>query len=486
MKKIASLGLVTYLFLLGILTLAPFDFRYIPRENWLERSFGVGIFDVTANLLLFLPWGVFLSILLPRSKRSKRIPQLVFLSAGLSLSIELTQVMIPNRFPSVVDLVVNTLGSIIGYFMTERIIQKRGSVWIERHGYPLALGGLIVYLLFLFSLSLFSWEKLDRWDPGVSLWVGNGPDKKSGWPGALYFLAIYDRALNDQEIGRHYKAGHRFKPETDLLAFYPFDEREGTVAHDRAKTDSPLDLVVEGKVTWLKPAGAAIEEPSYFVSREPARSIQRQITARHRFTVESWIEPAPFGAGGFGDIVRLTKGPADDHLILRQQSRELVFDVRNRIKKYSIWSALETPGLRLSSGPTHLVAIYDLGRMALYINGRKVGGAVLTDGFFLIADVLALNTIAVGGRAFLGFVVFWPFGLLLSFVFRVRSAGRAIGVALAGWSLFGIMQMLQVQHPAVFFTSRTAWAPMAAILAGVVSGGFIRAQLQPAGDEDKS
>lgn len=482
MKRIASLGLVAYLFFLGILTLAPFDFRYVPRENWLARSFGIGIFDVAANLVLFFPWGVFLSILLPRASRAERLRRVVFLGGVPSLLIELTQIIIPNRFPSVIDLVVNTLGSIIGYLITERITRKRRSVWMERHGHRLARGGLIVYFLFLLSLALFSWEKLDRWDPDISLWIGNGPNRESDWPGTLYSLAIYDRPLTDPEIGQHYQAGHRFKPESDLLAYYPFDERAGRVAHDRVGIDAPLDLHLEGKIFWLKPAGAMMDERSYFLSKEPARNIQRRISAGSRFTVEVWIEPAPFGAGESGSIVCLTKGPADDHLILRQHSRELVLDVRNRIKKYSVWSALETPGLRLSSEPSHVVAMYDRGRMALYVNGRKVGGAVLTDGFFLIADVLALDTIAVGGRAFLGFVLFWPFGLLLSLVFRVRSTGRAIGVVLAGWALFGIMQMLQVQHPAVFFTSRTAWVPVAAILAGVVSGWFIRAQLQLAGD----
>jgi glycopeptide antibiotics resistance protein len=484
MKKVTLLCMVLYLCFLSILTLSPFDFRYFPRENWLQRSFDLGVFDVVANFLLFSPWGLFLSLLLAPSGPRNRLRQGILLSAGLSLSIELAQIMIPSRFPSLIDIVSNTAGGAVGFLISEKILKKRGAVWIARCGNKAAVAGLIFYLIFLFLLALFSWEKLDRWEPGLSLWVGNGPDREDRWPGQIFSLAVYDRALTEEEIGRHYRAGHRSGPDADLekseVVRYPFDEGAGTVAHDRAPGGSPLILQVrEGAVTWLDPAGVAFEGPAYFFSRDPAGKFLRRIGAGSRFTVEGWVVPALLKDGEVGSILLLSKAPDRTHFVLQQQGRDLMFDVRNRNKTGQNGSALETNGLKLSSRPTHLIAIYDLGRMALYVDGRKVGGAILTDGLFLMADRLALNTIAVGGRAFLGLFLFWPFGLLLSFVFRVRSPGRLIGAALGGWLLFGVMQMLQVRHPAVFFTGRTVWVPMVAIVAGIFSGWFVQSHLQP-------
>lgn len=477
--------MLLYLFFLAVITLSPFDFRYLPRENWLQRSFDVGRFDVAANLFLFSPWGLFISLLLPPSEPSRRLRQALLLSAGLSLSIELAQAIVPSRFPSFIDIVSNTSGGAIGFFISEKILKKRGEAWIGRYGNRAAAAGLAVYLLFLFSLALFSWEKLDRWEPGLSLWIGNGPDQEDRWPGKFFSLTIYDRALTEAEIGRHFQAGRRFGAdrllEENEVVRYPFDEREGTVAHDRAP-GPPLTLRLEGgEATWLDPAGVAFDEPAYFVSRGPDEKIGRRIGASSRFTVEGWLVPAPLKDDEAGDILLLSKAPDATHFILQQQGRDLRFDVRNRLKTRQIGSALETNGLRLSSRPTHLIAIYDLGRIALYVDGRKAGGAILTDGFFLLADLLALNTIAVGGRAFLGFFLFWPLGLLGAFVFRVRSAGRLVPAALAGWILFGLMQLLQLRHPAAFFTARTVWVPMAAILAGIFSGWFVQSQLLPGG-----
>ncbi len=77
----------------------------VPREP------AAVAFEFLANVALFVPLGVLLSLAWPRLS-----PWLV-IGAGFVLSgaIELTQFTLPSRFPTVGDVVANTTGAAIGY-----------------------------------------------------------------------------------------------------------------------------------------------------------------------------------------------------------------------------------------------------------------------------------------------------------------------------------------------------------------------------------
>ncbi|HEY6973998.1 MAG TPA: VanZ family protein [Nitrospiraceae bacterium] len=71
------------------------------------------IFDMTANTVLFIPYGYFLTRSIGNSPAlSTRVA--VGSAALLSSSIEFYQVYCHNRHPSLLDIITNTLGSFIG------------------------------------------------------------------------------------------------------------------------------------------------------------------------------------------------------------------------------------------------------------------------------------------------------------------------------------------------------------------------------------
>jgi glycopeptide antibiotics resistance protein len=84
-------------------------------DNFLSRSF---LFDVVANMTLFLPLGY----LLNQSHTTTKAQRSLFFAAGvaflLSLSIEWFQVYCHNRHPSPTDVLSNVTGGLIGAYLS--------------------------------------------------------------------------------------------------------------------------------------------------------------------------------------------------------------------------------------------------------------------------------------------------------------------------------------------------------------------------------
>ena len=69
---------------------------------------------VIENLIMFFPMGIFLPIL---SHRLRNLKQIFFMSLTMSLGIELIQFMTERGFFQLDDVVMNVLGTIIGFII---------------------------------------------------------------------------------------------------------------------------------------------------------------------------------------------------------------------------------------------------------------------------------------------------------------------------------------------------------------------------------
>ncbi|MBC8002962.1 MAG: VanZ family protein [Opitutaceae bacterium] len=96
--------------------LAALDRRaFASLSRDIEQTGSLGP-DVTVNLLGFMPFGFLLAAILGRSARSKWRVLFLTTAAGfaLSFSIELAQAWMPSRDSSLLDLVLNTAGTMLG------------------------------------------------------------------------------------------------------------------------------------------------------------------------------------------------------------------------------------------------------------------------------------------------------------------------------------------------------------------------------------
>lgn len=112
-------ALVFCLYLSGVLAVTgigrPFGFR--PRFNFLPFVDMVkGPVDTALNVILFLPFGVFLPLLYAKFERVKRTAAAAFC---FSLTIELTQ-MFGLGITDVNDLMTNTAGAALGFLLSQK------------------------------------------------------------------------------------------------------------------------------------------------------------------------------------------------------------------------------------------------------------------------------------------------------------------------------------------------------------------------------
>lgn len=71
-------------------------------------------FNVIGNILLFVPFGLSVAF---KVKGTFRLFKVVFLGAMFSLSIEIIQLFIPNRWTDIDDIILNTSGAFLGYIL---------------------------------------------------------------------------------------------------------------------------------------------------------------------------------------------------------------------------------------------------------------------------------------------------------------------------------------------------------------------------------
>ncbi|WP_435016521.1 VanZ family protein [Tundrisphaera sp. TA3] len=121
-KRFAAVVLVVYLAVLCRLTLFMF-LQPVARPNFiplrtirfdLARGGEPFVVNILGNLGVFLPMGFLVPILWPRRSGSM-LTRVAAASFGLSLLIEVLQYLSGRRIADVDDLLLNTLGGMLGY-----------------------------------------------------------------------------------------------------------------------------------------------------------------------------------------------------------------------------------------------------------------------------------------------------------------------------------------------------------------------------------
>lgn len=93
-------------------------------DGWgLAFEVGYPVLEFTANIALFVPFGVLVALAWPT------LPAWVVIAAGgaTSILIETVQLALPTRFSTVSDVVANTLGAAVGCLAVAWLGRRRGS-----------------------------------------------------------------------------------------------------------------------------------------------------------------------------------------------------------------------------------------------------------------------------------------------------------------------------------------------------------------------
>ena len=133
----APIALAAYLLVVLAVLVLPVGYGgiVIAIGDWLRTDlsvgwFGYGWIEFAANVAMFAPLGLLLTLLLGQPWRG------VLLALALSASAELVQIVVPSRQASLRDIVANVLGAAIGAAIAGILLSKRERARRPRAGGP--------------------------------------------------------------------------------------------------------------------------------------------------------------------------------------------------------------------------------------------------------------------------------------------------------------------------------------------------------------
>ena len=84
--------------------------RFVSEHAGVSLSTSYTVFEFAANIALFIPFGLLIAAAWPRTNAW----WIILLGFSASAAIELVQTLLPSRYPTLSDVIANTLGAIIG------------------------------------------------------------------------------------------------------------------------------------------------------------------------------------------------------------------------------------------------------------------------------------------------------------------------------------------------------------------------------------
>ena len=184
-----------------------------------------------------------------------------------------------------------------------------------------------------------------NWDSSWRLALANELTKDRPWLGEFYQVAVYDRALSEQEAIGKFRGGIDTRPQ-GALVLYDFQEGSGQIINDRSNRSDPLNLRIENSsaVQWLSTGGLAVRSPVLIASQGPASKIGNAVRRSNAITIEAWVKPANITQTGPARIVTVSRDTGGRNFTLGQKA--VAYEVRFRTTSTSANGepALSSPG----------------------------------------------------------------------------------------------------------------------------------------------
>jgi len=150
-KEIINLGFIIYMMLLfRIVTFQDVnysDFNIIPFKEMFRYEFGSKLFikNVVGNMIMFVPYGFFISYIL----KERKPWNIILLSIFASCTIEITQYRIGRVF-DIDDILLNLIGGVLGYICYIVILKLR--LLLPNSLQKISVYNIIVLLIVVFIL----------------------------------------------------------------------------------------------------------------------------------------------------------------------------------------------------------------------------------------------------------------------------------------------------------------------------------------------
>jgi glycopeptide antibiotics resistance protein len=383
LKHWSFVGTTSSSILIVLACLYPFDIIYsnissFSISNTLRTFFrqSGSIDDLSANILLFIPLGFSLAGMLNnRYSKTRKIISIFFLCAALSLFMEISQLFLSIRSPSILDLLMNGFGGFLGaillYFRSTFLAKisllrnhLRESCLTREKIIFMAIGyiGLLIFLV----LSIQRTNNFSNWDQSFSLIVGNEMTGDRPWHGEISHLYIANQSLPESDVyqilDRHY-----FRDSIDIWVSR-YELSSGTKFPD--KNGYLPDLVWHDSNSKMEANEMlSIDQKSWLLTEEPATKLNHAIKQSSQFSLLLTIATNDYQQSGPARIVSLSKDLFQRNLTIGQDQDRLIVRLRTP------WSGIEAknpefafPGVFNDSHLHRLLITFDHAKLKLYVD----------------------------------------------------------------------------------------------------------------------
>lgn len=463
--QLASVVIICSLLLIMVSTLFPFDFslkdRFSIQAIASRFNHPSNLKDLLANILLFLPFGFGLACLIQR-RLSGGVALVMTLtgSVGLSVTAEVLQILLPSRFPTLTDVLTNTIGGFLGFLCfhfwqlkvlshPSRLTEKRRQ-WLSLKTLSVGFFGYAT-LAFLITIALQNAANLSNWDPTFPLLLGNEQTGDRPWQGHIANVLIADKALSEEEVARTFSA-ERSPIAANLVAEYQLIDKDY-----RDQTGHLPDLSWRGtSLAAQDTMGAFLTNSHWLKTPTSAASITRKIRETSRFSLSTTVATASPIQTGPARIISLSTDPFQRNFTLGQEGNHLVFRLRTPLTgENGTNPELLIPGVFADTNVHHLIAIYNGSVLQVYVDQlQHLSSLKLSPDVTLFRYLLPfenwdahLNTFGVEVYRILYYgLIFVPLGLLLALITSIARGGLVVyilficqGVILPSLILEGIL-----------------------------------------------
>ncbi len=338
--------------------------------------------DLTLNILLYLPLGAALC--------RNRWVCAGGVALGLSMSIELLQMIYVERYASVWDVAANVAGSMLGALLISRFHHRGDEVEVRISlRSTIALGTLSAAFVFLMSLPGKP-TSLIGWDPAAELMVGDEVTGNRPFNGDVMSVGISTRRLTRKKIRQLLRSGPDGLSKEDLLWSRKYSES--------ADLNRP----------------SSIPHGEILLSESDRLRLFDTLDGGDALTVLAWFRTDDLTQTGPARIFTYSRDPWRRNFTLAQEKSRLVFRLRTPATgPDGSRPEVETLNVLAVERPTFAAAAYDGQVSRVYVDGRYIGRANLQahDRFFpYFADAGLPVSAGVCGLslAIIGLAIFKP------------------------------------------------------------------------------
>ena len=360
-------------------TLYPYDFHFKEMDSSLWHNFLISgwgescVLDVLQNVMLFVPFGFGVTGYVMHMKKRVGFTSLIttiLISFGLSYAIEVLQVYQPLRFSSLIDILSNGAGGILGFLcfllLNFKFKALDYSSTIKVKTLQLFFLGYAIFA-FLISVSLQHFSSLKNWDKTFPLLLGNERTGDRPWRGFISELYVADRALTETEVAHNFHEKDSIASIGDsLLASYQLSgigKYRDKMGHlpDLVWSREPQD-VQQGK-------GVFLDSNHWLETTAPAEYLTQRIIETSQFTLGTMVATSETMQTGPARIISFSEDIGHRNFTLGQHGSDLVFRLRTHVTgENGSKPQLIISDIFSTKNPHNLIVTYDGSIFRLYVD----------------------------------------------------------------------------------------------------------------------